>query len=258
MFLLWKEDIVRLSLATITANTALRPGVHLIEVHVPYLAQAAQPGQYCMVRCCHPLAHDPLLRRPFFIHGVQRAQGLCSLLVNVRGRGTAWLAQQSVGSALDILGPLGHGWLIRPTVRNMLLIGAESQIAALTLLAQVALTQDLAVTLLCLCSSDGEAYPPTLLPEEVEYHIVTGDLLIEAESYLNWADAACCSLPHDTLLTFYHRYERMRWRHFAQSILLQPLVCGSGICLTCNVETRAGQQLICRDGPVFAVREIAL
>jgi dihydroorotate dehydrogenase electron transfer subunit len=249
---------VRLTLASVTANTPLRPGVHLIELHAPYLAQAALPGQYCMVRCCHPQAHDPLLRRPFFIHGVQRAQGLCSLLVNVRGRGTRWLAQQALGSELDILGPLGRGWQIRPTVRNLLLLGAEPQIAALTLLAQVALAQELAVTLLCLSPSDDEAYPPALLPEEVEYHVVTGDLLAEVEGYLNWADAACCSLPRDTLLACYHRYERMRRRHFAQGVLLQPLVCGSGICLTCNVETRTGQHLICRDGPVFAVRDIAL
>ncbi len=142
----------------------LRPGIHLIEMHAPYLAQAAQAGQYCMVRCCHPLAYDPLLRRPFFIHGVQRAQGVCSLLVNVRGRGSAWLARQAVGAELDILGPLGHGWQIRSTVRNLLLIGAESQIAALTLLAQVALAQELAVTLLCICPSEDQAYPPTLLP----------------------------------------------------------------------------------------------
>lgn len=248
---------MRLTLATITANTMLRPGVHLIEMHAPYLAQAAQPGQYCMVRCCHPLAYDPLLRRPFFIHGVQRTQGSCSLLINVRGRGTAWLAHQAVGAELDILGPLGHGWQIRSTVRNLLLIGAEPQIAALTLLAQVALAQELAVTLLYMCSADDQAYPPALLPEEVEYHIVTGDLLTEVEEYLNWADAACCSLPRDTMLALYHKYERMRRRQFAQGVLLLPLVCGNGVCLTCNVETRTGQQLVCRDGPVFAIREIA-
>jgi dihydroorotate dehydrogenase electron transfer subunit len=211
-----------------------------------------------MVRCCHPLAHDPLLRRPFFIHGVQRAQGQCSLLVNVRGRGTEWLAQQAIGAELDILGPLGHGWQIRPTIHNLLLIGAEPQIAALTLLAQVALTQELAITLLCLSSGEDEAYPPALLPEEVEYHIITGDLATEVKDYLNWADAACCSLPRDILLACYQRYERMRRRHFAQCVLLQPLTCGSGVCLTCNVETRTGQQLICRDGPVFAVRDVAL
>jgi dihydroorotate dehydrogenase electron transfer subunit len=247
---------VRLSIATITANTTLRAGVHLIEVKVPQLAQAVQPGQFCMVRCCHPLAQDPLLRRPFFIHGVQRSQGLCTLLVTVRGRGSAWLAQQQVGMQLDLLGPLGRGWQLHATARNLLLIGEEAQIAALPMLADVALRQDMAVTLLCLSGSVEEAYPPALLPEEVEYHVVTGDLLVAAGGYLTWADAVCCSVSRETLTALYWRYERMRKHNFAQGVLLQPLVCGSGICLTCSVETRTGQQLICRDGPVFAARKI--
>ncbi len=95
---------------------------------------------------------------------------------------------------------------------------------------------------------------------------MTGDLLTEVEEYLNWADAACCSLPRDILQALYNRYDRMRRRHFAQGVILKPtqeqeaesLACGNGICLTCNVETRTGQQLLCRDGPVFAVREIVL
>jgi dihydroorotate dehydrogenase electron transfer subunit len=247
---------VRLSIATITANTVLRPGVHLIEVKAPQLAQAVQPGQFCMVRCCHPQALDPLLRRPFFIHSVERSQGLCTLLVTVRGRGSAWLAQQQAGMQLDLFGPLGRGWQLHATVRNLLLIGEEAQMAALPMLAEAALRQEMAVTLLSLSSSAEEAYPPALLPEEVEYHIVTGDLLAEAREYLTWADAVCCSVSRETLTALYWRYERMRKHHFAQGVLLQPLVCGSGVCLTCSVETRTGQQLICRDGPVFAARKI--
>ncbi len=247
---------MRLSIATITANTMLRPNVHLIEMNAPQLVQSVQPGQFCMVRCCHPQAQDPLLRRPFFIHSVQRSRGLCTLLVTVRGRGSAWLAQQQAGMQLDLLGPLGRGWQLATTMRNLLLIGEEAQMAALTMLAEVALDQEMAVTLLCLSRTSDAVYPPALLPEEVEYHIVTGDLLAEAGEYLTWADAVCCSVSRETLTALYWRYERMRRHKFAQGVLLQPLACGSGICLTCSVEMRTGQQLICRDGPVFAVRKI--
>src|SRR6266849_4038459 len=138
---------LRLSIATITSNIEIRTGVHMIEMHAPQLAQAVQPGQYCMVRCCHAEATDPLLRRPFFVHSIQRGQGLCTLLVYVRGRGTSWLAQQQEGATLDILGPLGHGWTVRPTVRNLLLISEEAYITSLILLAQNAIEQELAVTL---------------------------------------------------------------------------------------------------------------
>ncbi|GHO93473.1 dihydroorotate dehydrogenase B (NAD(+)), electron transfer subunit [Reticulibacter mediterranei] len=247
---------MRLSIAMITTNTILRPGVHLIEMKAPQLAQAVQPGQFCMVRCCHPQALDPLLRRPFFIHSVERSQGLCTLLVTVRGRGSAWLAQQQIGMHLDLFGPLGRGWQLPATVRNLLLIGEEAQMAALPMLVEVALRREMAVTLLSLSSSADEIYPPGLLPEEVEYHIVTEDLLAEAGEYLTWADAVCCSVSRETLAGLYWRYERMRKHNFAQGVLLQPLACGSGVCLTCSVETRTGQQLVCRDGPIFAARKI--
>jgi dihydroorotate dehydrogenase electron transfer subunit len=141
---------MRLSTAIITANTAIgaeETEVRHIELHAPQLAQAVQAGQYCMIRCCDAGASDPLLRRPFFIHS--KGQGICTLHVRVAGRGTAWLAHQPVGAPLDILGPLGHGWTIAPTVRNILLISDVRLIAPLPSLMQSALEQQLAVTLLC-------------------------------------------------------------------------------------------------------------
>ena len=147
---------MRLFTATITANTAFNIDgytAHLIELYVPQLVQAAVPGQYILVRCCHPQASDPLLRRPFFIHSMQRKQGYCTLLVFVRGRGTAWLVGQQIGAELDLLGPQGHGWTLSPTVRNLLLISDMQLIAALPFLIQTAIEQELAVTLLCQSST---------------------------------------------------------------------------------------------------------
>lgn len=249
---------MRITTGTITNNTRVRANLHLIEAHLPQLAQGIQPGQYCMVRCSPAQASDPLLRRPYFVHGVQRAQGRCTLLVHVRGRGSAWLAQQQPGEVLDILGPCGHGWTLRPTSRNLLLIGEEGQLSALTLLAQVALEQELAVTLLNQVATPEEAYPPALLSPEVEYRIVPpNERLPEMIGpLLNWADAVYCSLSHETLNALYDRYERVRLKHMAQGVVLRPLVCGSGACLACSIETRSGAKLVCRDGPVFDVREI--
>ncbi len=256
---------MRLYTAPIISNSTLRSGVHLLEIYLPQLAQAVQPGQYCMLRCCHPAASDPLLRRPFFVHSVQRSQGLCTFLVHVRGRGTAWLADQNAGATLDILGPMGHGWEIRSTVRNLLLVSEGDTIAALLLLAQSAIEQELVVTLVGQFATATDVYPPALLSPEVEYHIVTtdgsqgqaGQIANILGAYLPWADAACLSVSHETSTSLYNQYERLRTKHFAQGTILQPLVCGNGVCLTCSVETHAGARLICRDGPVFTLRDIA-
>ncbi len=253
---------MRLHTTTVTAATTIRSGVHLIEMHAPNLVQAVQPGQFCMVRCCPPEMTDPLLRRPFYVHSSNRIRGLCTLLIHVRGRGSAWLARQQEGALLDLLGPLGHGWTIRPTVRNLLLVSEESQLPAVTLLAQVALEQELAVTLINQSSTAEESYPPALLSPEIEYRVIAGgdgqaeNLLNTLQDSLTWADATCCSVSHETSLTLYNRFERLRGKNFAQGTLTRPLVCGTGICFACSVETRSGQKLVCRDGPVFDLREI--
>ena len=256
---------MRLYTATVTANREVRSDAHVIEVYAPQLAQSVQAGQYCMVRCSPANASDPLLRRPFFIHTVQRDAGLCTLLVHVRGRGTSWLAAQREGSSLDILGPMGHGWSIRPTVSNLLLVGEGAMIAGLTYLAQTALQQELAVTLVAAYENEQEVYPPALLPPEVEYHIVTkdgsigqqGDVQSVLGTYLSWADAACLCVTRETSVAVYTHFERLRLKQFAQGAVLYPMVCGNGVCLTCGIETRSGPKLVCRDGPIFDLREIA-
>ncbi len=255
---------MRLHTATLVAHKNVLPDVYLLDLYAPQLAQAVLPGQYCMVRCCPPAAADPLLRRPFYIHSVQRTQGLCRLLVHVRGRGTAWLVQQPEGSVLEVLGPLGHGWSIHPTTRNLLLVNEGAFISALPLLAQVALEQELVVTLLSKTDTMYEAYPPMLFSQEVEYHIVTtdgssgqqGDLQQVLSPYLTWADAVCCSVSRETALTLYNHFEPLRKKNFAQCAYIQPLVCGSGACFACSIETRSGQKLVCRDGPIFDLREL--
>lgn len=257
---------MRLFTATITANTAFSIDgctAHLLELYVPQLVQIAVPGQYVLVRCCHPQASDPLLRRPFFIHSTQRKQATISLLVFVRGRGTVWLVGQQIGAEINLLGPQGHGWTFGPTVRNLLLISDMQLIAAFPFLIQAAIEQELAVTLLCQSATHENAYPPALLPPEVEYHVIssagaTQSSLIQAlEAYLPWADAAYCAVSRETLTTLYNQFERLRGKQFAQAVVLQHLVCGSGACFTCSIETHSGFKLICRDGPVFALQEIA-
>jgi dihydroorotate dehydrogenase electron transfer subunit len=259
LFHLESSYAMRLLDATITNTSEIAPGMHLIEMHAPSLAHATQPGQYCMVRCCDAQASDPLLRRPFFIYATGRRSGLCSLLISVRGRGSSWLAKQSRGAILDILGPLGHGWTISPTARNLLLVSEGNIVSALTLLAQVASEQDINVTLISRFAAGDTPFPPTLLPPEVEYLMVSDerDFFNSVSSHLPWADAVYCAVARETIGKLYAAHERLRRKHFAQAIMLRPLVCGNGICLTCSVETATGPKLVCTEGPVFYFEELA-
>ncbi|MGE5840279.1 MAG: FAD-binding oxidoreductase, partial [Deltaproteobacteria bacterium] len=69
------------------------------------------PGQFYSIRC-NGKTH-PLLRRPFSMHRLTRENGvLClQILYRVIGRGTEWLSSRKTGESLDLLGPLGNGFI---------------------------------------------------------------------------------------------------------------------------------------------------
>lgn len=252
---------MRLFRVRLIMNTEIMPGVHLLEVHAPQLAPAVLPGQYCMLRCCDSLASDPFLRRPFFVHEVDLVWGLCRFLVYVRGRATNWLANQSVGQELDILGPLGRGWVVRPDTRNLLLVGETTQLSSVVCLVYSMVGQGLDVALLCLAGKGGTPYPAALLPPEVEYHAFTEHTASALPSllreYLNWADQICCGVSRETLQALAVDGNRWREKSFAQVALDRSLPCGSGACFACQVETRRGPRLLCQEGPVFELSTLA-
>ncbi|WP_069805801.1 iron-sulfur cluster-binding protein [Thermogemmatispora onikobensis] len=258
---------MRLYQAILEENLTVRPGLHLLELRAPALAQAVRPGQYCMVRCAEEGSFDPLLRRPFFVHSIEGEH--CRFLFQVRGRGTTWLARRPVGEELDLLGPLGQGWRLPPRLSTLLLVAEGFGVVALALLAQRASEQGLAVTLVQEVAQPQESYPAALLPEEVEYHLLTSDgsgaqgqdqqgrLLTALGDYLSWADAVCLGVSRETALQLYQHFERLRRPGFAQVAVLQPLVCGIGACLACTLETSRSPRLICLEGPTFDLQTLA-
>ena len=66
---------------------------------------APEPGQFVMARASIQ-SLDPFLPRPFFAH--DHEDGMMSLLFEVRGRGTALLAEED--ARLFVSAPLGHGF----------------------------------------------------------------------------------------------------------------------------------------------------
>ena len=242
-----------------------------------------------LVRCTELGSYDPLLRRPLFIAAAEPALGQIGLLYEPSERGLAWLSRGRAGEALDVIGPLGHPFELDGRTRNLLLIGAGPGLAALLLLARQGAARG-AVTLIA-GADHAERLPPAfLLPGEVEYQTCVGpaiDLLTDppalvpdasevargrggqvmkglqhsnALSPISWADQICAALPSDQLLTLREAIKRVkvRWeRGFGSALLEGPLVCGVGACGVCAVDLRRGSRMLCADGPVFDLRDLA-
>jgi dihydroorotate dehydrogenase electron transfer subunit len=109
-------------------------GYFLLALRSPRVARRAKPGQFLMVRVSgQPY---PLLRRPLSIHA--RDEEGVEIFFARSGLGTAILADKKTGETLDILGPLGKGFVIPATAKgkSFCLIGGGRGIAPLYFLAR--------------------------------------------------------------------------------------------------------------------------
>jgi dihydroorotate dehydrogenase electron transfer subunit len=126
---------MKLVSAPIISNTEVLPNIYLLQAQAPEIASLAQPGQYVMVRCGE--GYDMPLRRPLGIHRISK-HGI-SLLFTVIGRGTEWLSHCKAGERVDLFGPLGKGFEVYPSSRNLLLVAGGVGVAPLVSLAEHAI-----------------------------------------------------------------------------------------------------------------------
>ena len=118
--------------AKVIGQRLLNSSTKLIDVYAPEIAKQAVPGQFVNVQVCKNTA--PLLRRPFGVAGVNKAQGTFTMIYRIIGEGTHILADVCAGDALSIVGPLGHGFDMGAA--KPLLVGGGLGLAPLLFLAE--------------------------------------------------------------------------------------------------------------------------
>lgn len=112
--------------ARVLDNRPLSPTYNVIVLDAPEVAEAAQPGQFVMLKA--ERGHDPLLRRPFSVFEVIRdAAGRPSAIsiLNKRvGPSTSRLYDAARGRPIDCLGPLGRPFtVVDPPLRAWMVAG---------------------------------------------------------------------------------------------------------------------------------------
>jgi len=237
-----------------------------------YIPSHASPGQFVNVKVCE--GYDPLLRRPLSIHRASKEHKRFELLYEVVGKGTELLSRHSVGSELDILGPLGKGFTVEKK-EIAVLVGGGMGVAPLLSLAEQ-ITNNKSQKTNALYILIGAKTRDRVLCEK-EFKGITDQVLVSTDdgSYgkKGFISDILLSLIDDQLTT--HNFQlttiyacgpqamlravtdiAFQKKIDCQISMEQHMACGIGTCMGCVIRTKDGYKKVCDEGPVFDSKEI--
>jgi len=231
-------------------------------IDAPKIAKKVDPGQFVNVRISQD--SDPLLRRPFSIHGVRGSS--IKILYEVVGRATRILSEKKAGEYLDIIGPLGKGFSIINS-RISIIVAGGMGVAPLVFLAEkikkgkslVLIGAKTKGQILCEKDFGGLGCEVKISTDDGSQGFrgkVTGlleKILICTQYPVRSTIIYACG-PRPMLKEIIRISKKCKLP--AQVSLEEHMACGIGACLGCVVETSEGLKRVCKDGPVFKAEEI--
>jgi dihydroorotate dehydrogenase electron transfer subunit len=250
-------------------------------------------------------SHLPLLRRPLSVHRLcgreymqdrlrsgpfspgppgspRQCTGL-ELLFRVVGTGTAALAQRESGETVDLIGPLGNGFVVGPNAAEAVLVAGGIGVAPLLALAQELRLLGRAVTAL-VGTVAADKMPLGVDPQlDRSFADEQLDFMLREFDQIGARSVLVGEREHGMLVTEYlepylerHRARveiyacgpkamlaevvRIAGGRPCQVLLEERMACGLGACRGCVVKVRVGGRprfrTVCKDGPVFRGQDI--
>jgi dihydroorotate dehydrogenase electron transfer subunit len=246
--------------AKVIKNIEVTPDYYKMILDAPSIARAAKPGQFVNVLVGNKF--EPLLRRPFSIHSVNSSKLV--ILYRVVGKGTEFFSHKKPGDQLNVLGPLGNGFDLNVKRGKIILIGGGIGIAPLVFLAEKLGSSNITVLIgaknkrhvLCadelknlgcevkIATDDGSSGFKGLVTELLKQNIQAKDrprIIFSCGPKLMLKEIGNIS---------------KRYNIAAQVSLEEHMACGIGACFGCVVNTKHGYKRVCKEGPVFDIKEV--
>jgi dihydroorotate dehydrogenase electron transfer subunit len=239
---------------------------HLVVAASPK-ALAVRPGQFFNLLCPSPDAGELWLRRPQSVYRIDGARGRIEFLYKCVGRGTRGLATLKKGETLNMVGPLGVGFHLDPSWRNIVVLGRGVGLATLAPISQLAAGYGVGVTAILsarnrdlVMGDDLFAKVGTVVPvldTDRSSDVENVERILEGLIAAKCADAfyTCGS---NRLMQLMKRLARQH-RIPGQVAMEQVMACGLGPCYVCvrtfEVNGRKELRRVCIEGPVFDLQE---
>ena len=232
-----------------------------LEVGDMIRASFRAPGQFVHIRCGEGL----LLRRPISACSCMEDEpdDLLSIVFEVRGEGTRWLAGRELGDSLDVLGLAGNGFDLKPEGRY-LLVGGGIGIPPMLGCAQY--TGGRATAILGGRSRDKIILEDFFREDCAKVLCATDDGSLGHHGFVDALvrrelsedrgyDGVLACGPKPMLRNVAKVAEEFGIP--CQVSMEERMGCGVGACLVCACDMADGSRKhVCKDGPVFDSREV--
>lgn len=249
--------------AIVVSQECIGTGVYSMWIKTK-AAQTAVAGQFVSIYCKD---NSKLLPRPISICQVSKETGELRIVYRVVGGGTKEMSAYKSGDKIELIGPLGNGFMKREG-KKAILIGGGIGIPPMVQLAselkdtttvqivagyrdELFLTEELQMNgKLHIATEDGSTGTKGTVIDAIKKQAVTGDVIY-----------ACGPTPMLRAIKEYAIENGIE----CQLSLEERMACGIGACLACVCKTKekdhhtnVNNKRICKDGPVFMAEEVDL
>jgi dihydroorotate dehydrogenase electron transfer subunit len=234
------------------------------------LAALVKPGQFLMIRT-ESDSKDPLLRRPFSVHGIGEGSTIL-ILYRIVGRVTSLLSLTREHEQISVIGPLGNGFRLPGPKHKAILVAGGMGLAPMYLLAQsLPLEARRSTKMLLGFSTSQEAVLTDQIKDlGLELSLATEDgsqgfrgtatdlfeQLIDRDAPEKPIIYACG--PNPMLKKIAQQTMSLNLTCYVS--LEGSMACGLGICLGCAIKAARNEDseyyYVCKDGPVFSAEMI--
>ncbi len=255
--------------AAVVAQTEIAPGIYDLTLQTKEIAAQAKAGQFVTLYCRDL---TKLLPRPISLCGIDREKGTIRLVYRVAGGGTAEFSGLEAGDTIDVLGPLGNGFTVRPKKRALLVGGGIGVPPMLQLAKEINADARQGVSMqIVMGYRDAETFLLDEFKEQAKTFVATengsvgmrGNVLDAIRDKELSADViyACGPKPMLRALAAYAGENHME----CYISMEERMACGIGACLACvcktnevNGHSHVKNVRVCMEGPVFDAREVDL
>lgn len=248
--------------AHVEKSIELENQIFLLKIRCPEIATKIKPGEFLNVRVSETMY--PLLRRPFSVCDVEG--DFFYLMFNVFGEGTKILARKHYGETIDVLGPLGHGFNLEGNYDTAVVVAGGLGAAPFPYLIR-----ELGDRKNVLSFVGGRTHKDVITYGMNNISVATEDGSLGFEgNVVQLLNKNLDTLKSQKIKVFSCGPNPMMkavqdfclTNGFDGEISTEcAMACGFGICQGCPIQSTEKEDkyhLVCKDGPVFNVKDVVL